>query len=80
MVINIPDNAANLLQKKATQAGFPNVEQYVISLVLPQPQSPQSKGRRSFYEAALETGFIGSGSEYPKDLSTNPEHMKGFGE
>ncbi len=80
MQINIPDNAASLLQEKAAQAGFPNVEQYVLALVLPQHQTQTSNGHRSFYEAAVATGFIGGGSDYPIDLSTNPEHLKGFGE
>ncbi len=80
MQINIPDNAASLLQEKATQAGFPSVEQYVLALVLPQSPKQPPNGQRSFYEAAVATGFIGGGSDYPTDLSTNPEHMKGFGE
>ncbi len=80
MQINIPDNAASLLQEKATLAGFPSVEQYVLALVLPQSKTPPPNGKRSFYDAAVETGFIGGGSDYPTDLSTNAEHMKGFGE
>jgi predicted DNA-binding protein len=31
------------------------------------------------YDAALELGLIGSVKGTPKDLSTNPKHLRGFG-
>lgn len=34
----------------------------------------------SFYDVARRSGAIGSAKGLPKDLSTNPKHMKGFGE
>jgi len=84
MQINIPDNAARLLESRATQAGYQSVEQYVLALLLPSsaPQESQTAedGEKSFYEAAIESGFIGNGSEYPPDVSSNPDHMKGFGD
>jgi predicted DNA-binding protein len=38
-----------------------------------------SEGGRSAYELAEEAGIIGSVRNTPKDLSTNPRHLKGFG-
>jgi hypothetical protein len=35
---------------------------------------------RSLYDALLERGLIGSITNGPGDLSTNPIHMEGFGE
>jgi metal-responsive CopG/Arc/MetJ family transcriptional regulator len=34
---------------------------------------------RSAYELAEESGLIGCARGLPKDLSTNPRHLKGFG-
>ncbi|MGL4511953.1 MAG: hypothetical protein ACRCT8_02600 [Lacipirellulaceae bacterium] len=41
---------------------------------------PNGARPRSFYEAAVASGLIGGGSDYPADLSSNPKHMEGFGE
>jgi metal-responsive CopG/Arc/MetJ family transcriptional regulator len=38
-----------------------------------------SKEERSAYELAEEAGIIGPVRNAPKDLSTNPRHLKGFG-
>jgi len=38
-----------------------------------------SKKERSAYELAEEAGIIGPMRNAPKDLSTNPRHLKGFG-
>jgi len=34
---------------------------------------------RSAYDLAEEAGIIGSARNEPKDLSTNPRYLKGFG-
>jgi metal-responsive CopG/Arc/MetJ family transcriptional regulator len=34
---------------------------------------------RSAYDLAEAAGIIGAARNLPKDLSTNPRHMKGFG-
>ena len=39
----------------------------------------QSEGGRSAYELAEAAGIIGAARNAPKDLSTNPRHLKGFG-
>jgi len=38
-----------------------------------------SAGERSAYELAEEAGIIGCLRSAPKDLSTNPLHLRGFG-
>jgi predicted DNA-binding protein len=38
-----------------------------------------SGGERSAYELAQEAGIIGSARNAPRDLSTNPRYLKGFG-
>jgi hypothetical protein len=47
-------------------------------------QSGQAKNNlsmgRSLYDALRERGMIGSITNGPGDLSTNPLHMEGFGE
>ena len=39
-----------------------------------------SNGDRSLYDAFDERGQIGSITDAPPDLSTNPKHMEGFGQ
>jgi predicted DNA-binding protein len=34
----------------------------------------------SAYDLALKAGVIGCAKPAPRDLSTNPKHLKGFGE
>ena len=38
-----------------------------------------SKDEPTAYDRARELGLIGCAPGLPKDLSTNPRHMKGFG-
>ena len=37
------------------------------------------KPRENCYELAKRLGILGSAEGLPTDLSTNPEHMEGFG-
>ncbi|MBV8487400.1 MAG: ribbon-helix-helix protein, CopG family [Planctomycetaceae bacterium] len=39
----------------------------------------QRKPRESAYDLAKRLGMIGVYKDAPPDLSTNPEHMEGFG-
>jgi len=39
----------------------------------------QRTPRESAYDIAKRLGIIGSAKGLPADLSTNPEHMEGFG-
>ncbi len=84
MEINIPESAEQWLKTQATQAGFNDVQEYALSILMSQaapnetaPNEPAN--RRSFYEAAEASGLIGGGSEYASDLSSNPKHLEGFG-
>lgn len=79
MQINIPAHAEEWLQQRAEQFGFESVEQYVLAVVLPKQQTQPYHNGVSFFDAATEAGLIGGGSEYAKDLSSNPDHMQGFG-
>jgi hypothetical protein len=78
MQINIPSNAEPWLRERAEQSGFASVEEYVLAIVLP-TQTNGSDGKRTFFDAALEVGLIGGGSDFALDLSSNPEHMADFG-
>jgi len=42
MQIEIPDNIANAIQSKAIAAGFPTIEDYVLSLVMREQTAPFS--------------------------------------
>jgi hypothetical protein len=86
MQINIPEGAEQLLKSQATQAGFDDVQEYVLAVLLPtstpsdRTSTPSDRtSDRSFYEAAEASGLIGGGSEYASDLSSNPQHLEGFG-
>jgi hypothetical protein len=39
----------------------------------------QSEPRENCYELAVRLGLLGSVKGLPRDLSTNPDHMEGFG-
>jgi hypothetical protein len=39
----------------------------------------QRAPRESAYDLAVRLGMLGSAKGLPKDLSTNPKHMEGFG-
>ncbi len=79
MQINIPEHAENWLRQRAEQSGYGTVEDYVLAIVLPQQSAESQANGQSFFDAASAIGLIGGGSDYAPDLSTNPEHMKGFG-
>ena len=80
MQITIPSSAEDWLRQQAQLAGFANVEDYVLAVVLPTQKPASGNGSRSFYDAANDVGLIGGGSEYAADLSTNPAYLAGFGE
>ena len=78
MQITIPANAEDWLRQQAQQAGFANVQDYVLAVVLPSQTSTAANGSRSFYHTAEESGLSGGGAEYPTGLSTPPTHMAGL--
>jgi len=79
MQINIPQSDEQWLKTQATQAGFNDVQEYALSILMPQNSPNESANHRSFYEAAGASGLIGGGSDYASDLSSNPKHLEGFG-
>jgi len=79
MEINIPANAEQWLKTQALQAGFNDVQEYALSILVPQAVPKESASHLSFYEAAEASGLIGGGSDYAADLSSNPKHLEGFG-
>lgn len=77
--IQLTDQQRALLAQKADETGRPwaeLLEELLARLI--QPQREPRPGR-SLLDALKERGLLGS-FEGPGDLSTNPEHMKGFGE
>lgn len=44
------------------------------------PASPKEGKPRTLYDALSERGIIGSITDAPPDLSTNPKYMEGFGQ
>jgi hypothetical protein len=45
-----------------------------------EPRIDHGNGQESFYEAATRFGLIGCVKGGPRDLSTNPKYLEGFGE
>jgi hypothetical protein len=45
-----------------------------------QAARPKTGNGETVYEALLRLGLLGSVSDGPSDLSTNPKYMEGFGE
>jgi hypothetical protein len=43
------------------------------------PRTPQQPSAKTPYQILNELGAIGGAKGLPADLSTNPEHMEGFG-
>jgi predicted DNA-binding antitoxin AbrB/MazE fold protein len=60
-------------------------EQELVALVIEKLDNDAADGgnrsdeRRQSFEIFDEAGLIGCVEDAPADLSTNPEHMKGFG-
>jgi hypothetical protein len=77
--IQLTDEQRKLLAAKAKETGRP-VEELLDELVAstPRPRRQPREGR-SLLDAMREHGMVGA-MQGPGDLSTNPEHMEGFGE
>ncbi len=75
--VRIPKHLGQQLRQRSQMKGTPESE--IVRLALETYLTTQSKGQ-SAYEAAVALGVIGCAEGLPRDLSTNPKYMKGFGE
>ena len=64
------------LEAEAREKGVSSSE--VVRQALEEHVRRQNQ-RLSCYDLAVRLGIIGSAKGLPTDLSTNPEHMEGFG-
>jgi len=76
ITIRIPESLGKRLKKSAGLKGQPESE--VVREAL-EGYLRQNAGQSAF-EMAKQAGLIGRLKGAPKDLSTNPRHMRGFGE
>jgi len=77
--IHLTDEQRQLLAVRSEETGRPwsEVLEEVIAKI-PPPRPTENK-ERSLYDALNERGLIGSITDAPADLSTNPKYMEGFG-
>ncbi|MEQ8210272.1 MAG: hypothetical protein RH917_10615 [Lacipirellulaceae bacterium] len=77
--IELTKEQRELLAKRAKETGRSAAE--LLAELFSRVARPRREPRegRSLYDAMKEYGLIGA-MEGPGDLSTNPDHMKGFGE
>ncbi len=75
--VRVPDHLERRLRQRSKLKGVPESE--VVREALDSYLNTPEKGQ-SAYEAAVALGVIGCAKGLPKDLSTNPKYMKGFGE
>jgi predicted DNA-binding protein len=75
--VRIPQHLGQRLRQRSKLKGVPESElvREALDSYLPAPQKVQSA-----YDAAVALGVIGCAKGLPRDLSTNPKYMKGFGE
>ena len=77
--IHLTDEQRKLLAKRSEETGRPWSELLKeVFAKIPLPRSSETKGR-TLYDALNDRGIIGSITDAPSDLSTNPKHMEGFG-
>lgn len=81
LTIRIAPGLRSRLRKRAKSQG--KSESDVVRLMLERELNPvisPDRRKRSFYDALVESGFLGSAPDAPADLSTNKKYMEGFGE
>jgi hypothetical protein len=78
--IELTQEQRSLLAARSKETGRP-WDELLRELFMPlaKPGRVDSASGRTLYEALHERGLIGA-YDGPVDLSTNPEHMEGFGE
>lgn len=75
ITIRIPPSLGKELKKRADVKGRPESE--IVREAL--ENYFRQAGTESAYELAKQAGLIGRVKGAPQDLSTNPNHLKGFG-
>ena len=75
--VRIPEHLGQRLRRSSRLKGVPESE--LVREALDNYLAPPAKVR-SALDAATELGVIGCAKGLPRDLSTNPKYMKGFGE
>ncbi len=76
ITIRIPPSLGKRLKEQAGVKGRPESE--IVREAL--ERYLREAGGQSAYELAKQAGLIGQLKGAPRDLSTNPRHLKGFGE
>jgi predicted DNA-binding protein len=76
ITIRIPPSLGKRLKEQAGIKGRPESE--IVREAL-ENYLRQTAGQ-SAYELARQAGLIGTLKKAPRDLSTNPRHLKGFGQ
>ncbi|MDZ4781133.1 MAG: hypothetical protein SGJ19_12840 [Planctomycetia bacterium] len=80
--IQLSEEQRQLVAKLADEAGAPwpsVINDALASYGSHAPTVANESARESFYAAAKRLGLIACLEGGPKDLSTNPIHMEGFG-
>ena len=67
----------NQLRRRAKSLGKPQTE---IVRVAVEKELSEAARPPTFYDALVESGFLGCIPDAPPDLSTNKRNMEGFGE
>jgi hypothetical protein len=68
------------LARLAKQAGKPWQELLDCAIASLEPATSPTNGQESVYDAMVRLGLLGCLKGGPRDLSTNPKYMEGFGE
>jgi len=75
--VRVPEHLGQKLRQRAKIKGTPESELVREAL---DSYLNASQEAHSAYDAAVALGVIGSAKGLPRDLSTNPKYLKGFGE
>jgi len=54
-------------------------DEVVLTFEKAEPDGAGSARNPTLFDVLADAGLVGSMTEAPEDLSSNPEHMKGFG-
>jgi predicted DNA-binding protein len=76
ITVRIPETLTVRLRSRSRAKG--TTESDLVREALESYLGSEPAGRTA-YELAEEVGIVGSVRNAPRDLSTNPRHLKGFG-
>jgi metal-responsive CopG/Arc/MetJ family transcriptional regulator len=77
ITVRVPEALTSRLRSRSRAKG--TTESELVREALENYLGAESS-HRTAYEFAEAAGIIGTARKLPKDLSTNPRHMKSFGE